>query len=144
MPAKDLYHETVKIALIKDGWSITHDPFFIKYDDLRLFADLGAEKFLLINQESRKIVVEIKVLGGVSTVAEFEKALGQFNLYRDILEEIDFERSLFLAVSDTIFARFFERPAISLVVKKQRLNLIIFNVEDEEIRKWIDWQNIAK
>ena len=26
MPAKDLYHEAVKNALIKDGWTITADP----------------------------------------------------------------------------------------------------------------------
>jgi len=26
MPALDLYHDTVKNALIKDGWTITDDP----------------------------------------------------------------------------------------------------------------------
>ena len=26
MPQKDVFHEVVKIALIKDGWTITHDP----------------------------------------------------------------------------------------------------------------------
>ncbi len=27
MPAKDIYHNEVKNALIKDGWTITDDPF---------------------------------------------------------------------------------------------------------------------
>jgi len=27
MPAKDIYHERVKKALEKDGWTITNDPF---------------------------------------------------------------------------------------------------------------------
>jgi hypothetical protein len=27
MPAKDVYHEAVKNALIKDGWLITFDPY---------------------------------------------------------------------------------------------------------------------
>ena len=31
MPAKDIYHEAVKNALIKDGWSILADPYKIKY-----------------------------------------------------------------------------------------------------------------
>jgi XisH protein len=26
MPAKDIYHDAVKNALIKDGWTITADP----------------------------------------------------------------------------------------------------------------------
>ena len=44
MPQFDLYHEPVKQALIKDGWTITDDPFTIEYKGLRLYADLGAEK----------------------------------------------------------------------------------------------------
>lgn len=27
--AKDIYHQTVKIALEKEGWIITHDPFIL-------------------------------------------------------------------------------------------------------------------
>ncbi len=26
MPARDIYHDTVRNALEKDGWTITHDP----------------------------------------------------------------------------------------------------------------------
>jgi hypothetical protein len=28
--AKDIYHENVKNALIKEGWTITHDPYSLK------------------------------------------------------------------------------------------------------------------
>ncbi|MEB3282115.1 MAG: element excision factor XisH family protein [Lyngbya sp.] len=31
MPAKDFYHDTVKNALIKDGWRITNDPLRLKW-----------------------------------------------------------------------------------------------------------------
>ena len=30
-PTKDMYHETVKRSLIKDGWIITHDPYTISF-----------------------------------------------------------------------------------------------------------------
>jgi hypothetical protein len=43
MPARDFYHDTVKNVLIKDGWTITHDPFPLRYGIRRLYADLGAE-----------------------------------------------------------------------------------------------------
>jgi hypothetical protein len=33
MPAKDIYHDAVKNALIEDGWTITADPYKIKYKD---------------------------------------------------------------------------------------------------------------
>ncbi len=30
MPARDIYHEAAKNAMIKDGLTITHDPFRIR------------------------------------------------------------------------------------------------------------------
>ena len=41
MPAKDVYHDPVKNALIKNGWIITADPYPIKYEEVKLFADLA-------------------------------------------------------------------------------------------------------
>lgn len=29
--AKDIFHDTVKLALQKDGWTITHDPYRLRY-----------------------------------------------------------------------------------------------------------------
>ena len=31
MPAKDRYHDAIKNALTKDGWTIIRDPYTIKY-----------------------------------------------------------------------------------------------------------------
>lgn len=31
--AKDLYHNAVRNALIKDGWTITHDPLRLEDND---------------------------------------------------------------------------------------------------------------
>lgn len=30
MPARDIYHDTVRNALIKDGWNITNDPLRLR------------------------------------------------------------------------------------------------------------------
>jgi len=45
MPRLDIHHKTVRNALEKDGWVITHDPFLLQIGKKRLFADLGAEIF---------------------------------------------------------------------------------------------------
>jgi XisH protein len=44
MPAPDYIHQAVKRALVKDGWTITHDPFTIAHEEIVLFADLGVER----------------------------------------------------------------------------------------------------
>lgn len=59
MPRYDAYHETVKTALVKDGWTITHDPFVISVGGYRLLADLGAEKVMNMLPQAEKVVIEI-------------------------------------------------------------------------------------
>jgi hypothetical protein len=56
MPAKDIYHNAVKNALLKDGWTITADPYFIKYEDAELYADLAAEKPIAAEREKEEIL----------------------------------------------------------------------------------------
>ncbi len=58
--AKNLFHDVVKIALIKDGWQITDDPLFLKVGGVDFFIDLGAEKLLAAERDGKKIAVEIK------------------------------------------------------------------------------------
>jgi hypothetical protein len=44
MPKLDIIHDAVKNALMKDGWTITGDPYVIQYRRTTLYADLGAER----------------------------------------------------------------------------------------------------
>ena len=137
MPTKDVIHEAVKNALIKDGWTITADPYVIDYDDLTLFADLAADRALAAEKEGRRIALEIKSFLGRSEVREFETALGQYQLYRGLLEVTDPSRKLFLAVRDATYDDFLQRPAIRLVVRRFQVALVVVNVESEEINQWI-------
>lgn len=58
--AKDIYHDTVRTALEKEGWLITDDPLTLKVGRRRVLVDLGAEKLLAAEREGRRIAVEIK------------------------------------------------------------------------------------
>ncbi len=79
--AKDKIHEIVKTALIKDGWTITDDPYTIEYKEVILFADLGAVKLFSAERAGRKIVVEVKSFSSISKVQDLKLALGQYKLY---------------------------------------------------------------
>ena len=59
MPAKDIFHNTVKNALQKDGWTITHDPLSIRFGKVELYVDLGAEKLIAAQKNGEQIAVEI-------------------------------------------------------------------------------------
>jgi hypothetical protein len=77
MPRKDLYHDLVKAALIKEGWTVTHDPLFIKWRGAEYFPDLGAEKIIAAEKGAEKIAVEIKSFIGASFQNDLYEALGK-------------------------------------------------------------------
>ncbi len=137
MPAKDIYHDTVKRALIKDGWTITDDPLRLVYGKQDIFVDLGAEKLLAAEKEGRKIAVEIKSFRGRSEVEDLEKALGQYILYEDVLMENEPERELFLAVIQNTFDVVFADSLGKLLLEKKRLKLLVVERRNEEIVQWI-------
>lgn len=138
MPAKDIYHDAVKNSLTKNGWIILADSYFLQYEDAQLYADLLAEKTLLAEQNNRRIVVEIKSFINPSPMREFELALGQYILYRDILDLSQKYYELYLAVKDTVFDSFFQRKSIQEIVKRHQIKFIVFNSEKEEIILWIN------
>lgn len=133
MPRLDKYHEVVKNALIKDGWEIKYDPFLLKYKGLRLYIDLGAEKIT----DGQKVTVEIKVFGSDSFVNDFEKAIGQYSLYKFILKRANFKQELYLAVSQQTFEMFGDKPAIGEYIAENEIYLVIFNPDTEKILQWI-------
>lgn len=138
MPAKDIYHDAVKNALIKDNWTITADPYRIKYKDAELFADLSAEKPIAAEQNGRKIVVEIKSFISPSLMRDFELALGQYVLYRNLINLTEPEYQIYLAIRDSIYENFFKRDSIQTVISLNQILLIVVDTEKEEITKWIN------
>ena len=137
MPARDLYHDTVKSALIKDGWTITHDPLALRWGARDLFVDLGAERLLAAERGEEKIAVEVKSFSGPSDMAELERALGQYVLYRDVLAEQQPERTLYLAVTVETAQDVFQEPLGQLVRRNHQIRLIVFDPPKEAIVQWI-------
>lgn len=139
MPAKDLYHDNCKQALIKDGWKITHDPYPMRWGKKDLFVDLGAEKFLGAEKGDRRIAIEVKSFVGLSDIQDLKNALGQFILYQDLLARIEPERELFLALRDVVFSDLFEDSMSigKVLLENRRFQLLVFNSEQEVIISWM-------
>lgn len=137
MPAKDRFHESVKTALQKDGWTITDEPLKIPIERLtNFYIDLGAEKLLTAEREGQKIAVEVKSFLGASTLSEFHTALGQCLNYRYALEDTEPDRKLYLAVPNEIYQDFFVIPFIVSVIRRSQIYLIIYDPTREEIVRW--------
>ena len=137
--AKDFVHESVKKALIKDDWLITHDPYRIAFGGVNMAIDLGAKKLIAATKNNQKIAVEIKsFLEQSSAISQFHTALGQFINYRTILLEKEPDRVLYLAVPSFSYDSFFTLEFTQLIIKNNNLKLIIFDPDDEVIVQWIN------
>ena len=138
MPAKDIYHDTVKNALIKDGWTITDDPLKLQVGIHKMFVDLGAEKLIAAEKDEQKIAVEIKSFISKSAINDLENALGQYILYEKVLAKNEPDRKVFLAVKESVYVSIFEAEIGKILLEDKELSLLIFNERSEEISKWIN------
>ncbi|MEM9218274.1 MAG: XisH family protein [Cyanobacteria bacterium P01_F01_bin.150] len=137
--AKDIFHETVKTALQKDGWLITHDPYSLRYGVADVYIDLGAETTIAAEKTGRKIAVEVKSFIGGSTISEFHTALGQFLNYKIALEVSDEpERVLYLAVPNDTYQMFLRFEPAKTVIERYAIRLITYDSNQEIINQWID------
>ncbi|WOD40621.1 XisH family protein [Nodosilinea sp. E11] len=137
MPAKDIYHNAVKTALIKDEWTITQDPLSLRIGKKDLFIDLGAEKLLAAEKGPNKIAVEIKSFVGPSEIRDLENALGQFVLYQNALSLIEPDRTLYLAIREAVYLDLFEAEIGKMLLERKVIKLVAFNPEQEVVTRWI-------
>ncbi len=72
---------------MKDGWTITHDPFHLQWGGSNMYVDLGAERLVAAEKAGQKIAIEIKGFAGLSPMTDLERAIGQFTLYQLVLAE---------------------------------------------------------
>jgi hypothetical protein len=137
MSARDIFHNTVRSALEKDGWTITHEPLFLHpSQEVSLKVDLAAQKLLSAQKGNQKIAVEVKSFVGLSTISEFHTAVGQFLNYQVALEKLEPERILYLAIPIDIYQDFFTDLFVQEVVQRYQIKLLVFHVQKQEIALW--------
>ena len=138
MSAKDIFHNAVKVALQKDGWTITDDPLYLRLGDDQLRVDLAAERLIAATRDQEQIAVEVKSFLAPSAIAEFHTALGQFLNYRAVLQIQQPHRKLYLAVPLDIYRSFFRRDLPQLSIQTYQLKLVVFEPTVEVIVQWIN------
>lgn len=138
MAAKDLFHDAVRKALLKEQWVITADPLTIKIEGVKFEIDLAAEKVFAAQKAGRKIAVEVKSFLNNSALTDFHVALGQFLNYRLALQMSEPDRSLYLAVPFDTFDSFFQERFVKVAVSLYQLKLVVYDPLKEVVIEWRD------
>ena len=138
MSRRDVFHDAVRHALEKEGWTITHDPYSLAFGERTLLVDIGAEVPFAAEKEGRKIAVEVKSFVGKSEVVELEKAIGQFMLYDVLIEDFEPERVLLLAVPEDVWLGLLSQSQCAKLIERCRLRFVVYNPIKEVIVLWKD------
>ncbi len=99
---------------------------------------MGAEQLLGAEKGLKKIAVEVKSFLSDSALSDFHRALGQFLNYRLVIEVIEPDRILYLAVPIAAYESFFKRELPKASVRRYQVKLIVYDPVKEAIVKWID------
>lgn len=137
MPAKNIYHDAVRDALIADGWTITHDPLTMRVGIRRLYVDLAADHDRLgAERAGERIAVEVQNFVGESDIENLHHAVGQYAVYRALLARREPDRVLYLAVSDEVFADVLSEPLGQEVIADLGIRLMVFDPAARRITQW--------
>jgi hypothetical protein len=135
--ARDTFHDNVKEALVKEGWTITNDPLSFKVGNVSVQIDLGAERIVAAERGADKIAVEIKTFSKLSFITALYEAVGKYVVYRNMLAMREPNRILYLAVPENIYNRFFEEPVIQRTMQEEKFKIVLYNQATDIITQWI-------
>lgn len=135
MPAVDRCHDQVIRALQKDGWIVERAPFNLVTLTRTAYIDLQmSRKINGTNQQM--MVVEVKCFPEADTTTyDVYASLGQYLVYQAMMMQRNMPYPLYLAVPSKNFDKIFDE-AVMTVVKKNRVNLILIDLDDEVIVQW--------
>jgi hypothetical protein len=67
---------------------------------------------------------------------DFHSALGQYIVYRRLIQLTEPDYKLYLAIDDITYENFFQRKSVQAVIEDNNLMLIVVDIEKEIIVRW--------
>jgi hypothetical protein len=137
MPAKNLYHDAVREALIADGWTITADPLRITVGQRKLFVDLAADDDTIgAERDGLRIAVEVQSFLSESEIDDLHHAVGQFVVYRILLNRVEPGRKLYLAIPQVVYDGIMSESIGQILMAEVPLQFLVFDPSEKRVVRW--------
>jgi len=85
------------------------------------------------------MVVEVKCFQDIeSETTDLCTAIGQYMVYRNLLERNGMAISLYLAIPLEVYSGIFNRMAFPMI-RQNHVKMIVVDLEHEVINQWLNW-----
>ncbi len=136
MPSFDQCHDQVKRALQKDGWRIVEEQAPMVLGNRRAFIDLRGTR-AINGSRLQMMFLEVRCFpDSQNTNHELYTAVGQYILYRAMLNELEVDVPLYLSIPESIFNDLYDAP-VQRVVRESQIKIVVVNLDQERIVQWI-------
>lgn len=104
----------------------------------RLYMDIAADRTTLgAERNGERIAVEVQSFLGDSDIENLHHAVGQYAVYRVMLDRIDPDRLLFLAVAEDVYDGILSEQLGQLVIAALHIRLLVFRPAERRVSRWI-------
>ena len=135
--AFDVCHEQIVRALEKAGWRVEEESVQLSVEERTVFIDIRA-RLDADGNTLQVLFVEVKCFPDKDRMTtEIYIALGQYMVYRTMLDQLGISFPLYLAVPGAIFTRIFD-STIMAIIQKNQIKLMTVNIDEERIEQWIE------
>ena len=132
MPALDQCHEQMAQALRKAGWQVDDKPYVLRLaSGRRFFIDIKAQ-----HDQNEIIVVEVKCFAD-NQINELYTGIGQYLIYRSLLERKGISRALYLAIPSTAYIQIVQELAMD-VITEAKIKLLVVDIDQEVVEQWLE------
>jgi hypothetical protein len=70
-------------------------------------------------------------------MTDFHNAVGQYAVYRSLIQATEPTYQLYLAIDDITYENFFKREGIAFIVRTSQIFLLVVDIDQQEIVQWI-------
>jgi hypothetical protein len=136
VPAIDQCQQQVVRALEKDGWTLAASPETVSNIYRTVFVDMKLTRGV---NGTREVImlVEVKCFPDPkNTTPDLYASIGQYLIYRAMLEVDGKFNNIFLTIPESIFEVNFD-PIVMKVILENEIRIIVIDLENEVIVKWI-------
>ena len=83
-------------------------------------------------------MLKLRALLGDRALYDFHGALGQYIVYRNLIQLTAPEYRLYLVIDDIVYQDFFRRKSIQVITNENQVLLMVVEMAKEEIMQWIN------